>query len=162
TGPTLFNGAANAQFDLTVDHGDANNGSLTNGLHFGNGSGEGIASKRTSGGNKFGLDFYTGFQNRVSITNVGNVGIGATNPTVRLDVNGHIRATSLTQTSDARFKTNVATIQNALDAVLKLRGVNFDWKQDEPGDKNFPEGRQIGFLAQEVERVLPELVHTDK
>jgi hypothetical protein len=64
--------------------------------------------------------------------------------------------------SDARYKTNIATFPNALDTILHLRGVTFDWKRDEFKDKHFKEGRQIGFIAQEVERVLPELVHTDQ
>jgi hypothetical protein len=61
-----------------------NNGSISSlgALRFGysNGSGEGIASKRTAGGNQYGLDFYTNFTNRMSITNAGNVGIGTTAP----------------------------------------------------------------------------------
>jgi hypothetical protein len=98
----------------------------------------------------------------LTVTPTGNMGIGTTNPSSKLDVAGNIRAISLTQTSDAHFKTNVATIENPLDSILRLRGVTFDWKQEEFGDKNFPTGRQIGFIAQEVEKVLPELVRTDK
>ncbi len=49
-------------------------------------SGEGIASKRTSGGNQNGLDFYTGSTARLSITNVGNVGIGTLNPGSPLEI----------------------------------------------------------------------------
>jgi hypothetical protein len=43
---------------------------------------------------------------------------------------------------------------------LKLRGVTFDWDRDAFKERNFPEGRRIGFLAQELEQVLPELVNT--
>jgi hypothetical protein len=65
-----------------IDQGNSNNGVLNNGtragagLTFGISSGEGIASKRTAGGDQFGLDFYTGFSNRMSILNNGFVGIG--------------------------------------------------------------------------------------
>src|SRR5262249_61483092 len=58
-------------------------------------------------------------------------------------------------------KTNVVTFADALDAVLKLRGVTFDWDRKQWADRGFAEGKQIGFIAQEVEQVLPELVNTD-
>ena len=45
------------------------------GLSFGIGSGEGIASKRTAGGNQYGLDFYTGFTRRMSLSNAGDLSI---------------------------------------------------------------------------------------
>jgi hypothetical protein len=98
---------------------------------------------------------------RLRVQTNGNVGIGTTAPSTRLDVNGAIRCTSLTQTSDARYKTNIATFPDALDAILNLRGVTFDWDKAKWAERNFSEGRQIGFLAQEVEKILPELVSTD-
>jgi hypothetical protein len=67
---------------VAIDQQNANNGLLDHataggaGLTFGTTSGEGIASKRTAGGDQFGLDFYTGFSNRMSILNTGFVGIG--------------------------------------------------------------------------------------
>jgi len=54
--------------------------------------------------------------------------------------------------SDRRKKQNIQTINGALDKVLKLRGVNFDWKDPEM------KGSQIGFIAQEVKEVIPEVV----
>lgn len=74
------------QGGVNVDNGDAGNGSIANGLSFGFGSGEGISSKRNSGGNQFGLDFYTQTVNRLSITNTGNVGIGTTTPLTPLQI----------------------------------------------------------------------------
>jgi hypothetical protein len=62
--------------------------------------------------------------------------------------------------SDARYKTNLTALPHALEAVLKLRGVAYDWRTDLPG-QHFTAQRQIGFIAQEVEQVLPELVYTD-
>jgi hypothetical protein len=56
--------------------------------------------------------------------------------------------------SDQSLKHNIKTIPNALDNVLKLRGVEFNWKKD--GKKS------VGVVAQEVEKVYPELVSTDK
>ena len=57
--------------------------------------------------------------------------------------------------SDARLKKNVSTIENALDIVDNLRGVWFDWKDTER------EGREIGFIAQEVQEILPEVVNAN-
>ena len=66
-------------------------------------------------------------------------------------ITGSLTATgNVTAYSDARLKTNVKTIDNALDIVDQLRGVSFDWK--ESGEHS------ISVIAQEVEEVLPELV----
>jgi hypothetical protein len=73
-----------------------------------------------------------------------------------------ILAGTLTQNSDSRYKTNIHTFENGLDAILQLRGVTYDWDTQHWKNRPFPEGRQIGFIAQEVEKVLPELVSTDK
>jgi hypothetical protein len=74
--------------DIAVDENNANNGTISNSLHFGaSNSGEAIASNRL-GGNLWGLDFYTNSSNRLSISNSGNVGIGTTSPGALLDVNG--------------------------------------------------------------------------
>ncbi|MCX8157209.1 MAG: tail fiber domain-containing protein [Verrucomicrobiae bacterium] len=76
-----------ANGSLVVDAQGLNTGSLANGLRLGGtGSGEGMASKRNSGGNQNGLDFFTSSQARLSIANNGNVGIGTTNPGERFRV----------------------------------------------------------------------------
>lgn len=76
---------------MNIDHNNENDGTLANGLKFGNSSSEGIASKRTEGGNKNGLDFYTNYLNRLTIGNDGNIGIGTTTPTqAKLVVNGSV------------------------------------------------------------------------
>ena len=72
--------------NVIIDPGSQNSGALTPGLTFGASSGEGIGSKRTAGGNQFGLDFYTFGTNRLSIANSGNVGIGTSSPVRRLQV----------------------------------------------------------------------------
>ncbi len=63
--------------------------------------------------------------------------------------------------SDRRFKKNIRRLSNALDSTLLLRGVRHDWKREEFPDRNFGDGEAIGFIAQEVEAVFPELVETE-
>ena len=79
--------------NVAIDPVGVNTGTLVPGLTFGWDSGEGIASKRNAGGNQYGLDFYTGYQPRLSISQAGKIGIGTTNPAVMLDVVGAIRST---------------------------------------------------------------------
>jgi len=55
--------------------------------------------------------------------------------------------------SDVRLKSNVAPIQDALDLIAKLRGVTFQWRAEKKD--------HYGFIAQEVEETLPDLVITD-
>ncbi len=59
--------------------------------------------------------------------------------------------------SDLRLKTNIVTIPSALSKVMKLRGVNFSWKDTESPEK----GTRMGFIAQEVEPIVPEVVNKD-
>lgn len=92
---------------------------------------------------------------RMTILNGGNVGIGTANPARRLSVNGDAGGTSAwNNDSDVRLKKNIETITNALDKVNALRGVRFDWIDTE----NHPAGKQIGFIAQEANSVIPEVV----
>ena len=56
-------------------------------------------------------------------------------------------------TSDERLKDNIQIIPSAVDKVQSLRGVSFDWSEQ----SNF-KGHDIGVIAQDVEKVLPELV----
>lgn len=97
------------------------------------------------------------------IKNNGDVGIG-TNPTTglyKLDVNGMIRSTSLLVTSDAKYKKDIQPIKNANEIINGLQGVTYNWKKDEFKSKNFSAQQQLGFIAQEVEKVLPQAVTKD-
>ena len=99
---------------------------------------------------------------RIFVQNgTGNVGIGTDNPFAKLVVNGVFCATGGTNcTSDARYKREVTTLSGALAKVLALRGVNYYWKQAEFPAMNFGSARQVGVIAQEVEKIYPELVST--
>ncbi|MCZ6820330.1 MAG: tail fiber domain-containing protein [Calditrichaeota bacterium] len=70
-------------------------------------------------------------------------------------------STTVVHSSDRRLKKNITTLDGALEKVLHLRGVSFEWKKDGARNRNPQQGVQIGLVAQEVETVVPELVKTD-
>ena len=72
-----------------------------------------------------------------------------------VEITGHLIAGSHT-TSDIRYKENIVTLNNSLEKVLSLRGVHYHWIDKE----KFNDKLQIGFIAQEVEEICPELVLT--
>jgi cytoskeletal protein CcmA (bactofilin family) len=96
----------------------------------------------------------------------GNVGIGTTAPEYKFQVRlntsyeGHITTTGTwASSSDSRVKKNVTTLTSSLDKILALRGVRFDQIDNQniiPGA-----GKNLGFIAQEVEPIIPEIVDTD-
>jgi hypothetical protein len=104
----------------------------------------------------------------IRMTPGGNVGIGTATPISLLYVNGSAGGPQAwSSPSDARLKTNVRTIPDALARVIKLRGVSFDWKPAETRkiqkDLALPIGeRQLGFIAQEVAVVTPEAITRPK
>ena len=75
---------------------------------------------------------------------------------------GCVTASNLTCPSDSRYKKNIASIENPLSNLLKINGVRYDWKMEEFPEKNFSDKNQIGFIAQEIEKVFPEMVFTDE
>ena len=113
----------------------------------------------------------------------GNVGINNTNPSYRLDVTGDARintgalgvniAPSATDgridasndivafsSSDLRLKENIKPIENALDKVKSLTGVEFDWKPELKHAHGY-EGHDTGVIAQEVQEVMPTAIRTN-
>ncbi len=99
---------------------------------------------------------------RLTIDTSGNVGIDTASPNYKLDVRGSIGNNTTLYHSDIRWKKNVSTIKSALNKVTDLRGVKFEWRADKFPEMVFPKGSNIGFVAQEVEEILPELVSTGK
>jgi hypothetical protein len=94
---------------------------------------------------------------------LGNVGIGTATPGFTLDVNGSIAAVGALQAhSDKRLKKNIVKVDNSLDKLLALNGVYFDWRKDEFPGIHFEGGRQLGVIAQDVEKVFPEAVAKNK
>lgn len=63
--------------------------------------------------------------------------------------------------SDSRLKMNIAPIADPLQGVMSLNGITFYWNTSDHPDLGFNNERQFGFIAQEVEQIYPELVHTE-
>ena len=80
----------------------------------------------------------------------GQLGIGTSSPSEKLDVNGNATAWNFILSSDRRLKSNIIPITDALTKALFLNPISFTYK----------DGREsIGFTAQNVQKIFPELVH---
>lgn len=134
-----------------------------------------------------GIYFRTGGSSiRAVITSTGNVGINTLGPTYTLQVNGSVAgASAYVNTSDARYKKNVKSLEFGLNEVMKLKPVSFEWKDEvllpkkdqaelvsgklgkgvqNPNARSFDpsmQGQQIGLVAQDVEKILPSVVVTE-
>lgn len=101
---------------------------------------------------------------RVYVGTSNNYAVGITNNALIVDefgnlsVGGCVSASNVVCPSDARFKRNIETLPNALGEVEKLRGVRYEWNRDQFSDRSFAEGQQIGLIAQEVRKVVPQAV----
>ena len=73
-----------------------------------------------------------------------------------LQVRGSIFAISSFYTSDIRLKTNVQVISSGLDKIIQLNAYHFNWK-----DVELDQAIQTGLIAQEVQKLFPELIHQD-
>lgn len=122
------------------------------------------------GGVLFGSGTYSAISGNPSITGQtqGRIGVNIVSPTETLDIAGNARIRTIgslsssgalyytssgvltTNTSDSRLKNNIQTLTNSLDKIKQLRGVSYNWVgEDGP--------TRIGFIAQEVQSVVPEL-----
>ena len=99
----------------------------------------------------------------------GNIDI-APNGSGVTNVDGELRATddvTAFHSSDVALKENIVNIPDPLDAIKKLNGVLFDWKKDWIDQRGGEDGyfvrkRDVGVIAQDVEKVLPEAVAEKK
>jgi hypothetical protein len=110
-----------------------------------------------------GYKWYTnGVQNMI-INSSGFVGIGTnTSPSYALDVTGAIRATGdITAFSDIRYKTNLKIIDNALNRIDSINGYTFERINKDDVQGIIPIKRHAGVIAQEIEKILPEVVYED-
>ena len=128
-----------------------------------------------TGGNliiQSGLGSGTGTNGNIQLLN-GNVGIGCTAPAYKLHVIGDIASSGTVRTtnalvtgaisacSDVRYKKNITPLSNSLQKLMKMEGVNYYWKTSDFPAMNFNNKRQMGFIAQDVEKIFPEMVFTD-
>ncbi|WP_426431618.1 tail fiber domain-containing protein [Winogradskyella sp. HB-48] len=103
--------------------------------------------------------------NVIVVTGDGNVGIRRTPTTNELEVNGtasKATAGAWLANSDRRLKKNINTIDSelALNKLLNLRGVTYEWNDNQTGTER-PKELQYGFIAQELMEVFPEKVTKD-
>jgi hypothetical protein len=91
------------------------------------------------------------------IFGTGNVGIGTTSPGYLLHVNGSVAGVgAYNQLSDERYKKDIADISDSLEKVLAIHGVTYKWIDEE----KYGSETQIGVIAQEIEKIVPEVVTT--
>ena len=160
---------ANAQFGhskLSTTTTDAEDRALDARADRITGTNYGVVATASGNGADMNVGLYGSAQNAANNYNYGlyvdsgygyfrdKVGIGTTSPTKKLHVNGAAIANSWNTTSDERLKKQIKTINNALEKTIKLRGVIYKWKDSNKSQKN-----QIGFIAQEVEKIVPEVVN---
>ena len=101
--------------------------------------------------------------NRIVTLNGGNIRFAKTGTAITgslMEVDGKIKTTAVNLNSDARLKEKVANINQETSFLNNLRPVSYYWntKGKEKGGDN---SLQYGFIAQEVEKVAPNLVNTD-
>ena len=103
----------------------------------------------------------------------GNLGLGVLSPSYLLDVNGDINiaaastlkfagtdvctSAGCTVPSDKNLKENIHTLQDSLEKIRQIRGVEYNYKDK----KRFKSNRRVGVIAQEVEKFFPEVVVKD-
>lgn len=95
------------------------------------------------------------------LTGTGNVGIGTQTPDEKFVVyngstTGKYTATGWTHSSDRRLKHEIKPLKGSLKKITQLQGVNYKFKKDNENKT------QLGFIAQDVEPVFPEVVRTDE
>jgi len=96
----------------------------------------------------------------VKITESVGIGVAANGTAGRLDCSNDVVAFA---SSDKRLKENIKPLNNALDKINKINGVEFDWKElteEEKKTVHGNTGHDVGVIAQEIEEVLPEVVTT--
>ena len=134
--------------NLTVTNNVNVSGIVTASAFVGDGSGLTGAGSTVFNDTTTNQEFYLTFTDTTSGI-ITSTGISTSKLTYN-PFSGEVTAVDYNSTSDQSLKTNIQTVDNAIDIVSDLRGVSFDWK--ETGKPSY------GVIAQELEQVLPELV----
>lgn len=160
--------AGGNNWDLVNGDGDLRIGNPSYGVKMGVALGGGGAGAvgimqygQTGGYNVLSLGALGRFQLYINGT-TNSVGIGTDSPGYKLTVNGTAWCSAGSWTgSDIRWKKNIEVFDNALSGILSLQTVNYNLRTDEFPEMGFESGRQIGLIAQDVEKIFPVLVNTD-
>jgi hypothetical protein len=138
--------------------------------------GVGCPTANANGGNlilKSGIGTGTGTQGNIQLLN-GNVGIGTAAPSSKLEVCGNTRiigtlnvsstvtsSSGITCPSDLRYKKNITALTDPITKLMLINAVQYNWRRDEFPNMNFNDKPQTGFIAQDLEKIFPEMVFTD-
>jgi hypothetical protein len=117
-------------------------------------TGQGFQVVNSNGTALFEIDGVAGASR---FTNALGVGVNPSGTAGRIDASNDIVAYS---SSDLRLKENIKPIENALDKVKALTGVEFDWKAEHKEAHGY-EGHDTGIIAQEVQEVMPTAVRVN-
>jgi Chaperone of endosialidase/Secretion system C-terminal sorting domain len=117
----------------------------------------------------------------VYVQNNGYIGINNLSPSCALDISGVAKANGVVLTSDSRLKENIVNLKNPLDSLFLMQGVTYNLKwpvvqstnssrKDSIGrsssnanvDSSLYSRRHVGFIAQDIQKIFPELVYADK
>lgn len=112
----------------------------------------------------FGFNNFCAFNKDINGVNFdgGNFGVGGSSDgSYRLTVYGDAYATGMWDASDIRYKKDIKPITSAIDNILKLQGTTYYFRQDEFKELHFSNTLQYGIIAQELEKVFPDMVKTD-
>ncbi|AFY00380.1 cell wall surface anchor family protein [Bdellovibrio bacteriovorus str. Tiberius] len=155
---TVANGTTQGLNRMTVDHnGFVGLGTTVPATHLHVTSGDGYTTITNqnvgTGGNSW--RWYSSSTGAPLGANAMCFGAGTCLFTLRTDGSATLTG-ALTQGSDRRLKRDIASIDHALASILQINGVTYNWIDPSKGDK-----RDMGVIAQEVEKVFPEVVKTD-
>jgi hypothetical protein len=125
---------------------------------YGSGSTYGVYGTATSGSSRYGVyGIATGGSSPYGVYGSGSGGIETS---YAVYAAGNLAYTgSLINASDAKFKDQVNDLSNALDIIVNLDAKSYIYSENPQfTHMNFPSGKHYGFIAQEIEQILPELV----
>lgn len=94
------------------------------------------------------------------VSPTGNVGVGTNDPQTKMHVNGDLTVGNIASPSDRRLKTDIQPLEQATTLIVQLAPKTYRYRSEEMPNMGLPAGPQFGFIAQDVEKVLPDLVNT--